>query len=141
MMRWWLLALTCLVSAALWLYVPVQAHQTLATDITGAYVCDGRNPDGSPYSGTVEIRAEGAVYQLAWTFNGGGSAIGVGLRADAVLSVIYQTSDGVIGLSSYRITKAGPTVRLVGTWTIPGGTPVVSTETMTKGKPQERRGA
>jgi hypothetical protein len=52
-----------------------------AGEISGTYSVEGVNPDGSAYSGTVVIKAEGSNYQFTWqiageTFKGVGSTSG-----------------------------------------------------------------
>src|SRR5436190_1232770 len=40
-------------------------------DITGKYTCTGSFPDGSAYTGTVEIEKRGQTYMLHWVINEG----------------------------------------------------------------------
>ncbi len=52
-----------------------------AQSISGAYRAEGRNPDGSAYSGTVNIREDGAMVYMSWrvgsqTYSGSGSRNG-----------------------------------------------------------------
>ena len=96
-------------------------------DLNGVYRCEGTNPDGSPYAGSVQITQEGEAWLLSWEFEHSGEGVGIGLWNAPVLSVIFRTSDGTIGLSSYVLTDG----RLVGKWTVPGAGKVF-TETLTK---------
>lgn len=118
------------IAVALLVTAPAHAQQTIA----GRYAVEGSNPDGSTYKGQVEIAAQGDVWNLQWTFGQGGS-IGVGLLdgGGTILSVIFQTSEGTIGLASYRVERNGPSVRLIGRWTVPGDPMAhVLTETFTQ---------
>lgn len=106
------------VLSALLVSIPASVQLTIA----GHYGCEGINPDGSTYKGQVEIVAQGDLWSLRWDFGNGASGAGIGLLdAEGILSVIFQTSEGAIGLASYRVEREGSsTVRLVGRWTVPG---------------------
>lgn len=104
--------------------VPVRA----AGDIAGTYGCAGANPDGSPYTSSLEVAAEGDAWTLTWTLPSGASHEGIGLVTGEVLSVIYTTGSSV-GLASYAISKTA----LTGRWTAPGAAGLVMTETCTVG--------
>lgn len=96
-------------------------------DLSGMYLAEGKNPDGSEYQAAVAIEAKGEVYALTWEL-GQGSAIGLGMVQKDVLAVIYAPSvGGPAALIAYAVN--GDT--LVGKWTIPGE-PGVGTETLTK---------
>ncbi len=92
------------------------ALPTLAQDkvrsLTGNYIAEGRNPDGSAYNGTVRIEeADGAV-AFAWTV-GAQSYAGTGVREERVVTVDWGAATPVI----YVVMPGG---ELHGTWD--GGT-------------------
>lgn len=107
--------------------------QAPSTNITGTYGCAGTNPNGTPYAGRVGLVQHGETWDLRWELNGGQTALGIGLLRQNVLAVIFQTSDGFIGLAVYTVEPATETapMRLVGHWLDPdgGGT---YTETLTQ---------
>jgi hypothetical protein len=83
----------------------VCGHQASAQDITGSYLIQGRNPNGSAYTGTVIIRPAGDRYHVFWfigaseTYNGSGGWEGDSLVIDwgQQYPVIYKLgSDGVL---------------------------------------------
>ena len=97
-------------------------------DITGQYNCEGANPDGQTYRGTVEIARKGDAYNLKWTFKSGKTYQGVGLLAGNVLAVGCDgAATGVVVV--YRVEKDG---KLVGRWSVADGDDKVYTETLTK---------
>jgi hypothetical protein len=105
------------------------ALQAAEKDLAGISTVDGVNPDGSKYSSVVEIEARGALWLLTWSHQRG-AMVGVGVRRDDVLAVIYSPEGGgPAGLVAYSIN--GDT--LTGTWTIPGD-PSTGTESLTKTK-------
>lgn len=42
------------------------ASPVLAQSVTGSYRAEGRNPDGSDYSGTVRITEQGGSIRMSW---------------------------------------------------------------------------
>ena len=109
------------------------AQEFMPIGLAGVYDCKGDNPDGSTYTGQTTITETGnETVSLAWTFPPNGGARGVGLRRSDTLSVIFQTSDGGLGLAAYAIARDGEgVVTLTGRWTAPGQ-PIVSVETLTR---------
>lgn len=102
------LAITVIASA------PTQAAGTIPV---GAYAVQGTNPDASKYE--LQVRITETPDHKAWLeyFVGGElGAVGIGVRTENVLSVIFQNSLGVTGLASYKVTKD----KLDGVWAIPG---------------------
>ncbi|SMX50479.1 LIC10280 family protein [Maliponia aquimaris] len=60
-----------LLLAALLTATPLAAQDTgQFTDLTGSYRVEGRNPDGSAYSGTLTLTASGPRYIGDWTIAG-----------------------------------------------------------------------
>ena len=96
-------------------------------DLTGAYMCEGVNPDGKAYQGLVEIAKNHDVFRLTWRFAPEGGAVGFGIQSGDVLAVSYY--GGMAGLVVYRIEEGN---RLVGRWTAPGADGEIFTETLTK---------
>ena len=124
------LALVLLIAALLPIGLIAQAPD--ADPLVGIYLCEGLNHDGVTYRAVVEIVANGPAYELRWEMIGNPQRnVGIALRQDDVLSVIFQTEAGSIGLSSYAIERAEKGVTLRGRWLVPG-LAVISRETMTK---------
>ncbi|MCE8008683.1 hypothetical protein [Aestuariivita sp.] len=81
--------------------------QTLR-DLTGTYRAEGRNPDGSTYSGQAVIAQQGGVVQIAWQV-GAQSYSGQGTFDGRVLSVDWGDTHPVV----YVLMSDGT---LHGTW-------------------------
>jgi hypothetical protein len=96
-------------------------------DLTGVYACEGKNPDGSPYQGIVEILKVKDTYLVRWTVGAEKRVVGVGMVNGAVLAVSYF--GGSPALVVYSVTTDG---RLDGKWTIGGAEGHVFSETLTK---------
>lgn len=119
-----------LMLACLLLVLPacVSAQDTL----TGTYTVEGLNDDGSTYTFQADVVEEGGVLSLSMRNERGDVAvIALGLREGDIVSTVFQTSDGAIGLAVYRIE--GDTWR--GRWIVPGA-PGILTETLTKVDPR-----
>lgn len=106
--------------------------------VAGVYLCEGANPDGSPYKGLVEIVAVDSTYLVHWVMADGVEVLGVGIRKSDTLSVSYF--GGTPALAVYRIEGD----RLVGEWTMGGSEGRLYTETLTrmsedKLKPEPRK--
>lgn len=91
------------------------AIATQGPDITGEYACTGTGADNASYSVSLEVERDGDTYALTWATPQGTTGVGIGLLKNGVLSVIFQTPNG-IGLASYAVGKG----QLDGTWTVPG---------------------
>jgi hypothetical protein len=109
--------------------------------VAGIYLCEGANPDGSPYQGLVEIVAVDKTYLIHWVMADGAEVLGVGIRNSDVLSVSYF--GGTPAVAVYRIDGD----RLVGEWTMGGAEGMLYSETLTRmpnqqpqpGKPKPER--
>ena len=98
-----------------------------SADLSGAYICNGKNFDGSTYQGRVEIVRKKGAFQVVWLSDSDVVALGMGIRTGNVLAVaFYSGSPGVV---AYRIEEQN---RLVGEWTVAGADGEVSSETLTK---------
>ena len=84
---------------------PASESRTLGP---GNYKAEGRNPNGTRYSGTVTLTKRGDVYQLVWAI-GSTSYAGNGTLKDNLLIVDWGSSTPVI----YALTEDGS---LVGLW-------------------------
>jgi hypothetical protein len=98
-----------------------------SADLTGAYICNGKNFDGSTYQGRVEIVRRKGAFQLVWLSDSDVVGLGMGIRTGNVLSVAFYS--GSAGVVAYRIEGQD---RLVGEWTVAGADGEVSSETLTK---------
>ncbi len=74
----------------------------------GRYTVEGRNPDGSSYTGTVDIRQQGDSYHVAWQV-GSSFYRGAGRFAGNVLAVEWGEDTPVV----YALGRDG---RLEGLW-------------------------
>lgn len=105
-----------LVCAALALTVPAHVAGKDADAIEGVYTCTGKNPEGTPYSGLVEIRQTKNTYHARWTFpHSEFRAVGAGFVRDGRLVIAYSVGDSVI-VAVYDIK--GKTLK--GHWTAVG---------------------
>jgi hypothetical protein len=95
-------------------------------NVAGVYLCEGANPDGSPYKGLVEIVAIDNTYLVHWMMADGAEVLGVGIRNSDVLSVSYF--GGTPAVVVYRIDGD----RLVGEWTMGGAEGMLYSETLTR---------
>lgn len=94
-------------------------------DLSGIYLCEGVNPDGTPYRGLVEITPTLNTYQVRWTMSEQ-LTTGVGIFSGGVLAVSYYGETP--GVVVYRRDGS----RLVGEWTMGGSGGQLYTETLTK---------
>jgi hypothetical protein len=110
----------------------MRADSASKPDLAGLYLCSGRNFDGTPYDGLVEIVKDNGAFQLQWLAEGGVVALGMGIRSGNVLAVAYYSA--VPGVVAYRIEGNN---RLVGEWTLVGARGTLFTETLTKVPPDK----
>ena len=96
-------------------------------DLSGLYLGNGANPDGSRYEVLVELTRLHDAYQVRWMVDSRVIAIGMGICAGDVLAVSYFAD--APGVAAYRIESA---TRLVGEWTVPDAGGTVFSETLTK---------
>jgi hypothetical protein len=96
-------------------------------DLAGTYRCEGVSPSGKSYRTVVQIVKDDKTFVLRWLAREG-SAIGIGILRDGLLSVSYFTGRDV-GVVVYRIEK-GP--MLVGQWSLLGTDGQLYPETLTK---------
>jgi hypothetical protein len=109
------------------------ARATPDPELAGLYICDGVNPDGSPYHGLVEIVKHHDAYQLVWSFESEVVALGLGIRSGSVLAVMHYSE--VPGVVAYRIEEGS---RLVDEWSVVGADGAVFSETLTRAPDQTR---
>lgn len=82
------------------------ANGTNSKDITGSYTVQGTNLNGSPYKGTLQVAAQGPVYQFSW--NTGVQYEGIGIRTGPLVSVAYGAdAKDKCGVVQYEITDSG----------------------------------
>ncbi|WP_424977881.1 hypothetical protein [Leisingera sp. S232] len=79
-----------------------------AQSVGGSYSAEGRNPDGSTYSGTVQIRDNGGMIEMSWQV-GAQSYAGTGTRNGDVVWVDWGQPDPVVYVRM-------PSGELHGTW-------------------------
>lgn len=93
-----------------------KATGTGGADLAGAYKVDGKNPNGSAYTGDLSITAQAGGYQFAWSNKSSGfgikqgSAVSVGVGGTRCGFVAYEIKpggvlDGVWG--GYGTSKTG----------------------------------
>lgn len=99
-----------------------------AQEFGGVYSVQGTNLNGSPYSGTAEIKViSDTTCEIYWT-TGGTTSSGICMRYGPAFAAGYVMGDGTYGLVIYEIKDNGV---LDGTWTI-SGAPGSGTEILTK---------
>jgi hypothetical protein len=82
------------------------AKGTNAKDITGAYTLQGTGLGGSPYKGSLQVTAQGPVYQFSW--NVGNQYEGIGIRTGPLVSVAWAgNAKDKCGVIQYEITNDG----------------------------------
>lgn len=107
-----LLALICLMFA---FGGPLSAARADTMTLAETYKATGTNPDGSSYTGTVQIKIiSDTTFAITWTI-GGSVYKGFGMRLNDNLSATY-TIDGEPGLVMYKVDGNG----LNGLWAIRG---------------------
>jgi hypothetical protein len=96
--------------------VPAQQSEPLIDPATlaGTHECRGRNPDGSTYQGTVEIRVKRGLLLLEWTI-GSSKSHGAGLVEGMCLGVALDN-----GVAIYQIVPQAEGKSLVGLWAAEG---------------------
>ena len=110
--------------------VKLEKRRPLAAtnDLTGYYVCRGREANGKSYSGIAVISKKNDIYMVQWVIGSGSTFVGVALRQGDTLATSWAIPNekGVIrGVNMYKIYP-GP--RLVGEWTTLPGPGVTQTE-------------
>ena len=94
---------------------PASAMQ--GKEITGRYIIEGYNPDGSDYGGTVEIKKLGDAFDVYWETGGGTSNFeGIGIIRDQRLAVSY--GDSSCAVYHYQVRDDGSLEGVIG---FPGG--------------------
>ena len=85
-----------------------------AASLAGKYEVEGKNLDGSPYSGTAEIVATSdTTCRISWQ-TGSAASRGICMRNGASFTASYALGES-IGLAVYQIKPDGT---LQGLWTI-----------------------
>ncbi|NKB26395.1 MAG: hypothetical protein GKR99_02065 [Rhodobacteraceae bacterium] len=69
--------------------------QDKVRSLTGNYIAEGRNPDGSAYSGTVRIEETDGAVAFAWNV-GGQTYAGTGVREGRVVTVDWGAETPVV---------------------------------------------
>ena len=104
------------------------------TNFVGKYaISSASNPDGSTYTGTVNIGVSSGVYTFKWKYATASSMSveGIGLRSGNILGAVYSDAPGY-SLGQFHIGKQGGV--LSGQWVQPGpkGQLSIGTETATR---------
>jgi len=77
-------------------------------DVSGTYRAEGRNPDGSTYTGSAVVAQQGRAVQINWSV-GNQTYAGSGIRDGQVIVVNWGQNDPVV----YVVMANG---ELHGTW-------------------------
>ena len=97
-----------------------------AQNIGGNYAVNGTNLDGSPYTGTAEVRLTSeTTCEIYWT-TGGSTSSGICMRNGPAFSAGYELN-GKVGLVIYQVFDDG---HMEGLWTIAGANGI-GTENLT----------
>jgi hypothetical protein len=107
-----------------------QPEKANGPDITGAYACEGMNPDGTVYRGIVQIVRQGDAYLVLWTLPPDGRHLGIGLLSGDVLAVSYFS--GGMGAIVYKVAETADGIRLDGKWTVLAAKGLTFSETLKK---------
>lgn len=97
--------------------LPVQAEEEPMIDpatLAGEHPCQGRNPDGSTYEGTVTIRVKNGLVLMEWHI-GSNKSYGTGLVEGMGLGVGLES-----GLALYQIVPQAEGKSLIGVWATEG---------------------
>jgi len=88
----------------------------LPGNIEGRYRISGTNPNGDPYTGSLEIITRGGVYEFRW--DAGRQYNGVAVRNGKVVAVAFANgADGSgCGVVDYRIMSDGTLDGVWGNW-------------------------
>lgn len=86
-------------------------------DISGSYTVKGTNPDGSAYTGSLQVTKRDQVVQLSWKV-GGSSYDGVGVQTDDTLGVAFSSGTDGKGCSvvHYKVDQNGALLGRWGQW-------------------------
>ncbi|MFO1160944.1 MAG: hypothetical protein U1E60_19040 [Reyranellaceae bacterium] len=86
-----------------------------AQSVSGTYNVAGKNFDGSPYGGTVQITPSGSSCRIKWQ-TGGTMSEGVCMLANKAFAAFYKLGSDY-GLVVYELQPDGS---LRGSWTVAG---------------------
>jgi hypothetical protein len=86
--------------------------------VTGRYVVDGLNPDGTTYEGGATVEKTGDTYRVTWVV-GSTRFIGTGIGSDEALAITYRAGNNT-GVA--LLFKEGGSYQVV--WTYAGGTAI-----------------
>ncbi len=89
---------------------PAAAEGFPADRLVGTHPVSGKNPDGTPYQGTVEIRVVNGIVGLEWKI-GDSVSHGQGLLVGQTLGIALDD-----GLAIYRIVGQADGQSLIGVW-------------------------
>lgn len=117
----------------LWLLILFGCSPATAQDLAGTYAVVGSNEDGSQYHGRAEVTEDnGLISVQIFDPDGNLMSIAVCLREPGfVVSCIFQTRQGVVGLAAYRLDGD----QWLGRWHVPGSAAIL-TETFTRTDPR-----
>jgi hypothetical protein len=101
--------------------------QLPGSDLSGVYSCEGRNPDGSPYTAKVEIIKRQDTYLVRWTQENNDEVLGVGIQLEGTGTLAVSYFGGSPAVVVYALHGQ----KLVGKWTM-GGAGRMFDETLTK---------
>lgn len=101
-------------------------------EIEGKYKCEGKNPDGSTYTGTVTITKKNETYAVEWRIRDS-LQTGVAIYNGGALSICWVTRHGGrvgMGVAAYQLQKDRRT--FVGKWAAVGGNGKTTQEVLRK---------
>jgi hypothetical protein len=116
---------------AIWtalLIAAVSCGAAWAQTVGGIYAVSGTNPDGSTYTGTVNITLNGQACQISWSVGSTPATGNCLLFGNAFAS--YYRLNGQLGLVVYQLRSDGS---LSGNWEMDAQSGV-GTETLTPSK-------
>lgn len=92
------------------------AFPAAAQQVGGEYTVDGKNFDGSPYTGTATIVFQNDVSCTIEWVSGPNTSTGICMKNGNMFAAAYE-QQGLFGILSYQILEDG---RLDGAWTVAG---------------------
>ena len=98
-------------AASLCLALPAAAQT-----VGGNYTVEGKNFDGSPYTGTATITFQNDISCTIEWVSGPNTSEGICMKNGNLFAAAYQ-QQGYFGILSYQILEDG---RLDGAWTVAG---------------------
>lgn len=100
-------------------------------DLSGFYVCKGKEVGGKTYSGVASIIKKNDIYIIQWMVTGGSTFTGVAIRQGNTFSASWYLPSERGSIRGVNVYKIEPGPRLVGRWATLPGPGILQSETLT----------